>query len=185
MTFNTYRHNLVKACIKGDRKAQKDLYDLFASKMMVVAFRYTKSTAEAEDILQEGFLKVFQNIGSLSNENSLEAWIRRIIVNKALNQNRSKIYMFPMKEVEESTSSTGEESDLSDLGFKELLVLIQSLPDGCRVIFNMYVMDGYSHKEISKMLEISTGTSKSQLARARELLKSKLGKGSEVNYGRI
>ena len=185
MTFNTYRHNLIKACIKGERKAQKDLYDLFASKMMVVALRYTKSTAEAEDILQEGFLKVFQKIGSLVNESSLESWIRRIIVNKALNQDRSKIYMFPMTEVVESTSSTEEEADLSDLGFKELMELIRSLPDGCRVIFNMYVIDGYSHKEIAKMLEISTGTSKSQLARARELLKSKLGKRREVNYGAV
>ncbi len=152
---------------------------------MVIALRYTKSTAEAEDILQEGFLKVFQNIGSLTNESSLDAWIRRIIVNTALNQNRSKIYMFPMTEVDESTSSTVEEFNLSNLGFKELLVLIQSLPDGCRVIFNMYALDGYSHKEIAKMLEISTGTSKSQLSRARELLKSKLGKRREVNYGTV
>jgi len=185
MTFNAYRNNLIKACIKGNRNAQKDLYDLFAPKMMVVALRYSKSTVEAQDVLQEGFLKVFQNIGTLSDANSLEGWIRKIIVNTSLNQNRSKIYMFPMKEVEESTSYSEEEANLSDLGFKDLLKLIQSLPDGCQVIFNMYAIEGYSHKEISESLMISIGTSKSQLARARELLKSKLEKRREVNYGTI
>jgi len=185
MTFNAYRNNLIKACIKGDRNAQKDLYDLFAPKMMVVALRYSKSTAEAEDVLQEGFLKVFQNIGMLSDENSLEGWIRKIIVNTSLNQNRSKIYMFPMKEVEESTSYSEAEVNLSDLGFKDLLKLIQSLPDGCQVIFNMYAIEGYSHKEISESLRISIGTSKSQLARARELLRFKLEKRREGNYGTI
>ena len=171
MTFDSQNIKLVHACQKGDARAQKELYDLFAPKMMVVAMRYSKTKHEAEDILQEGCVKVFQKINTLKDAKSLQAWITRIIVNAALNNSRSKLYMFPMYEVDDISLQSEQDLGLSMLGFKELLVLIQSLPDGCQMIFNMYVIEGYAHKEIAEKLGISEGTSKSQLARARMILR--------------
>lgn len=185
MTFDSLNKKLVHACQKGDAQAQKDLYNLFAPKMYVVALRYSKSKQEAEDILQEGFVKIFQKIKTLKDHSRLQAWITRIIVNSALNINRSKLYMFPMYEVTDMALQTDHDFGLSMLGFKDLLQLIQSLPDGCQMIFNMYAIEGYSHKEIADKLGISPGTSKSQLARARMLLKSKLEEQKKISYGTI
>jgi RNA polymerase sigma-70 factor (ECF subfamily) len=170
---------LIDGCRKGVRSYQKALYDRFCKKMMVVCLRYSKSTPEAEDILQEGFVKVFQGLEGFRQDSKLETWVTRVMVNTALNHHRKKLYLFPMVDVEEIDIPQTETS-LSGLHFTQLLEMIQALPQGCQVVFNLFAMEGYSHKEISEMLGISEGTSKSQYARARNLLQSWLLK--ESNY---
>lgn len=170
---------LIDGCRKGNRASQKALYERYCRKMMVVCLRYSKSSAEAEDILQEAFVKVFQGIKDFRQESKLETWITRIMVNTALNAQRKKLYLFPMVDVEE-IDLPDEELSVSGIHFTQLLEMIQSLPQGCQVVFNMFAIEGYSHKEIATLLSISEGTSKSQYARARSLLQGKLVK--ETSY---
>lgn len=175
---------LIEGCRKGNRVSQRALYDRFSKKMMVVCLRYSKSTPEAEDILQEGFVKVFQGLEGFRQDAKLETWMTRIMVNTALNHHRKKLYLFPMVDVEEIDIPQTEVS-LSGIHVKQLLEMIQALPHGCQVVFNLFGIEGYSHKEISEMLGISEGTSKSQFARARSLLQARLLKESSYfkNYG--
>ena len=177
-------NELIEGCRKGDRASQKALYERYCRKMMVVCLRYSKSTLEAEDILQESFVKIFQSIKDFRQEAKLETWITRIMVNTALNSQRKKLYLYPMVDVEEINLPTDEVS-LSGINFNQLLEMVQSLPQGCQIVFNMFAIEGFSHKEIAEMLGISEGTSKSQYARARSLLQSKLLKESSYynKYG--
>lgn len=173
---------LVKGCVQGNRAAQKALYDRYCRKMMVICQRYSKSTQEAEDILQEGFIKVFHSISSFRGDARLDTWMTRIMINTSLNSQRQKLYLMPMVDVTELTLP--EEADISLAAFNltELIAMIQSLPDGCRVVFNLFAIEGYNHKEIAGMLGISEGTSKSQYSRAKSLLKQKLS--HEQSYGK-
>jgi RNA polymerase sigma factor (sigma-70 family) len=175
---------LIEGCSKGERSFQKALYDRYCRKMMVVCQRYSKSTAEAEDILQEGFIKVFNGIKNFRQESKLETWMTRVIVNTALNFQRKKLYLFPMVDVEE-IDLPQDEASLSGIHFSQLLELIQSLPQGCQIVFNLFAIEGYNHKEIAVLLGISEGTSKSQYSRARTLLQEKLLKESSyyARYG--
>jgi RNA polymerase sigma factor (sigma-70 family) len=175
---------LIEGCRKAGRAYQKALYDLYCRKMMVVCLRYSKSTAEAEDIMQEGFVKVFNGIKDFRGESKLETWITRIMVNTALNVQRKKLYLYPMVDVE-TINLPEEEICVSGLHFTQLLELIRSLPQGCQMVFNLFAIEGYSHKEIAEMLSISEGTSKSQFARAKSLLQNKLLKESSYyeRYG--
>ncbi|MDN5202561.1 RNA polymerase sigma factor [Fulvivirgaceae bacterium BMA10] len=175
---------LIAGCCKGDRKSQWELYDHFSKKMMVICMRYSKGTQEAEDILQEAFIKVFKNIKNFKRESSLFYWIKRIVINTALNHQRSKLYLYPMVDVTELKHQAEREVLLSHIELNDLLEMVQSLPTGCQVIFNLYAIEGYKHKEISKMLNISEGTSKSQYARAKELLQKKLLDQENLNYER-
>ena len=175
---------LLKACVADDRKAQKKLYDLFASKMMMICLRYSKSDLEAEDILQESFIKIFKNLENLREHTNVAAWIKRIVINTALNYQRSKLYLYPMVNVEHLKISYDESVALSNFHRDELLQMIQDLPLGCQVIFNMYAIEGYTHKEIAEKLDISEGTSKSQYSRARSLLQLKLKDSDRGNYER-
>ncbi len=165
---------LIKGCAEGDRTLQKALYERYCRKMMAICMRYARSTQEAEDILQEGFIKVFNSIHSFRSEAKLETWITRIIINTALNSNRQKLYMLPMVDVNEVQIQEDEGLNLSEFNLSELISMVQSLPDGCRVVFNLFAIEGYGHKEIAEMLQISEGTSKSQYNRAKSLLRSKL-----------
>jgi len=174
---------LIDGCRKGDRASQKALYDRYCRKMMVVCLRYSKSSAEAEDILQEAFVKVFQAIKDFRQESKLETWITRIMVNTALNAQRKKLYLFPMVDVEE-IDLPDEELSVSGIHFTQLLEMIQALPQGCQVVFNMFAIEGYSHKEIAELLAISEGTSKSQYARARSLLQNRLIKETSSYYSK-
>jgi RNA polymerase sigma factor (sigma-70 family) len=176
---------LIKDCIKEDRKAQKKLYDLFAPRMMMVCLRYSKSVMEAEDILQEAFIKVFNNLKNLRQTANLPAWIKRIVINTALNYQRGKLYLYPMVDVEYVRLSYGENIAFSNFRQDELLKMIRELPLGCQVIFNLFAIEGFTHKEIAEKLKISEGTSKSQYARARTLLMKKLEEGSNDNYGKV
>ncbi|MFL5742959.1 MAG: RNA polymerase sigma factor [Flavisolibacter sp.] len=162
--------DLIEGCLRGDRKMQQELYQRYAPKMYGVCLRYAGSVEEAEDILQEGFIKIFNKLGSYRGEGSFEGWIRRIFVNTAIEHYRKKIYLQPITETEENTVEGKYLSVLDSLAEKDIIRLVQQLSPGYRTIFNMYVVEGYTHKQIAESLGISEGTSKSQLSRAKMIL---------------
>lgn len=162
--------DLINGCIKGDRRMQEELYGRFSPRMYAVCLRYAGNTEEAEDILQEGFIKVFKKLDSFRSEGSFEGWVRRIFVNTAIEHFRRKRYLMPVTEKEENTIEGKFTSVLDELGAKDIMALVQELSPGYRTVFNMYVVEGYTHKEIADMLGISEGTSKSQLSRAKVIL---------------
>ena len=169
-------NEIIEACVKGDRHAQRSLYEIFSKKMFVVCLRYTKSQQEAEDILQDSFIKVFKNLKGYRGDSRLDYWIKRIVVNTALNSQRKKLYMYPMVDIEDVKNDFDLNKTLGAFGLEELLNMIKELPTGCQAVFNMFAIEGFSHKEIAEMLEVSEGTSKSQFSRARKLLKEKIAK---------
>ena len=162
--------DLIEGSIRGDRKMQHELYNRFAAKMYGVCLRYATNAEEAEDILQEGFIKVFKKIASFRGEGSFEGWIRRIFVNTAIEHYRKKTYLQPITEHEEATVEGKYLSVLDSLAEKDIIKLVQQLSPGYRTVFNMYVVEGYTHKQIAEELGISEGTSKSQLSRAKQIL---------------
>ncbi|SFU84461.1 RNA polymerase sigma-70 factor, ECF subfamily [Pontibacter akesuensis] len=169
---------IIAGCKQGKAAAQEKLYTLYSRRMMAVCTRYTKSRFEAEDIFHEAFVKVFKHLDSY-NGGSFEGWVRRIFVNTAINhwhQNRKYEFQTDYSTVEESTPA-GDDI-ISSISGQELLLLINQLPEGYKVIFNLYVVEGYNHREISEMLGIAEGTSKSQLAKAKSHLKKTLQKHS-------
>ena len=149
---------------------QEALYQRFSPKMYGVCLRYAGTAENAEDILQEGFIKVFKKMGSFRREGSFEGWLRRIFVNTAIEHFRRKRYLQTVSEKEENSIEGKYLSVLDDLAEKDILALVQQLSPGYRTVFNMYVVEGYTHKEIADMLGISEGTSKSQLSRAKVIL---------------
>jgi RNA polymerase sigma-70 factor (ECF subfamily) len=175
---------LINGCIKGDRKKQKLLYERFCKRMLVVCLRYSKAQQEAEDILQESFIKIFDHIKTFRKECPLEQWIKRIVINTALKHNRSKLYMYPALDVEDLEKPVNENVTLSEFHFNELLEMIRQLAPRYQVVFNLYAIEGYQHKEIAEMLGISEGTSKSQFARARAILQGMIVEKKRVNYER-
>ena len=162
--------DLIEGCIRQDRKIQYELYERFSPKMYGVCLRYAANAEEAEDILQEGFMKVFKKISSFRGEGSFEGWIRRVFVNTAIEQFRRKLYLQPITEQEENSIEGKYISVLDNLAEKDIIRLIQQLSPGYRTVFNMYVVEGYTHKQIAEALNISEGTSKSQLSRAKLIL---------------
>ena len=166
---------IIKKCIRNDSWAQKELYNLFASKMLSICHRYAKSKDDAEDIFQEGFLKVFENLHQVKNVDSMEWWMKRIFINEALklyNKNKRISLVEDLSLLRQGLSV--EYSVLDKLSTEEITRLIQKLPDKMRMVFNMYVIEGFSHNEISEMLNISEGTSKSNLHDARKTLQRKI-----------
>ena len=149
---------------------QEELYRRFSPRMYAVCLRYAGNSEEAQDILQEGFIKVFKKLDSFRSEGSFEGWVRRIFVNTAIEHFRRKRYLMPVTEKEENTLEGKTASALDDLAAKDIMALVQELSPGYRTVFNMYVVEGYTHKEIADMLGISEGTSKSQLSRAKVIL---------------
>lgn len=174
--------DLIAGSIAGDRRLQKELYHRYASKMFGVCLRYTGKQDEAEDVLQEGFIKVFKKIESFRSEGSFEGWIRRIFVNTAIEHFRRKNYLQPITEKEESTIEGKYVSVLDNLAEKDIVKLVQDLSPGYRTVFNMYVVEGYTHKQIADALGISEGTSKSQLSRAKTILQDMVKK--HIDKGR-
>lgn len=162
---------LVKNCLREKAAAQKQLYDRFAVPMMAVCYRYTKSIADAEDVLQEGFIKVFRSLDQYRGEGELGAWIRRIMVTTAINfLKKNARYQTEMLFTDSSMHAVPSADPQVRLESKELADLIRQLPPGYQTIFNLYAVEGYSHSEIGSMLGIQEGTSRSQYARARALL---------------
>jgi RNA polymerase sigma-70 factor (ECF subfamily) len=166
---------LVNECAKGNSKAQRALFDKFAPKMLAVCQRYLRNNQEAEDVLQDGFVKVFQKIVDFKMEGSLEGWIRRIVVNTALDtirKNKKLLDDVQVEEVQYKVSFTDHQFDGMDLA--QLMKLINEMPDGYRIVFNMFAIEGYSHKEIADTLGVTENTSKSQYSRARAFLRTQL-----------
>jgi RNA polymerase sigma-70 factor (ECF subfamily) len=164
-------HRLVKDCLKGNAAAQRQLYERFASPMLAVCYRYTKSVADAEDVLQEGFLKAFKNLHQYKGEGELGAWIRRIMVTTAINYlKKSSRYNAELVFGEEHLHAVSAYHPEIQMSAKELADLIRQLPSGYQTIFNLYAVEGYNHMEIGEILGIKEGTSRSQYARARALL---------------
>jgi RNA polymerase sigma factor (sigma-70 family) len=159
---------IVQGCIKKNPIAQRTLYDKFSRKMMGVCLRYCDSTEEAEDVVQNGFISVFENIESFRGSGSLEGWVRKIMVNTALTNIRKNKKLKQNIELESVEFMLPSSNHLSEsFAAKDLLKIIQTLPTGFRTVFNLYAIEGYSHKEIGDMLGISEGTSKSQYSRAK------------------
>lgn len=176
--------DLIAGCIAGNRKMQQELYQRFAPKMFGVCLRYAGNTEEAEDILQEGFVKVFRKIDSFRSEGSFEGWVRRIFVNTAIEHFRRKTYLQPVTEREEETIEGSYLSVLDSLAERDIIGLVQQLSPGYRTVFNMYVVEGYTHKQIAESLGISEGTSKSQLSRAKIILQDMVRKNIDQQMDR-
>ena len=167
---------LIDGCLAGSQVAQKKLYERYSARMMAVCLRYAQTTFEAEDVLQEGFITVFRTLGSFRRECPLEFWVRRIMVNAALRQHRRNAPLVAVSEGEYPETLASEEFTLSNYNFQELLEMVQELAPRYRMVFNLYAMEGYNHKEIGELLGITEGTSKSQYSRARVVLQTKLAR---------
>ena len=171
--------SILEGCIAGKREAQYELYKKFASSMLAICFRYARNRDEAEDLLQEGFLKVFQKISSFRREGSFEGWMKRIMINNALNEikkNRRSPFLEDIDVINETQIINAGESagHLDPVPADVLMEMIRSLPEGYRIVFTLYVIEDFSHKEIASELSISENTSKTQLLKARRALKNKL-----------
>ncbi len=162
-------------CIKGDGNAQNELYRRYAPKLWGVCLRYAKNQMSAEDILQEGFIRIFTYLDRFENKGSFEGWMRRTMVNTAINYYKKNLSTAKEAEYHEYMSGKSNDADaLSTLSHQELLKLVQSMPNGYRTVFNLYIIEGYSHRDIAESLQISENTSKSQLSRARAYLKERI-----------
>ena len=164
---------LIHDCKKNDAKAQEQIYKLLAPKFFGVCLKYSANYAEAEDNMQDGFIIIFKKIEQFQFKGSFEGWAKRIMINNALQKYRTQVRFL------EVVNNTIVEEDIPEIDDENisldyLMQIIQELPDRYRMVFNLYVLDGYSHKEIAEMLEITTGTTKSNLARARMILKEKI-----------
>ena len=166
---------LVEQSIKGNRNAQKRIFDSLSGKMMALCLRYMGDRESAEDVLQNGFVTLFTKLDTYSGEGSFEGWARRIFVNTALMTLRKKDALKQSEDVETVRDLVdGEPSPIQNIGAGEILRLVSKLPPGFRTVFNMYVVEGYSHKEIAESLGISENTSRSQLQRARTMLQKEI-----------
>jgi RNA polymerase sigma factor (sigma-70 family) len=163
---------LVNNCLSGIKTAQKQFYEMYARKMMGVCLRYSNDFATAEDFLQDGFIKVFENLKQYQNKGSLEGWVKRVIVNSILDELRKRKVQFDDTETIGDVKATDDSE--SKLEAKQLLQLIQKLPAGYRTVFNLYAIEGYQHKEIASMLNIAESTSKSQYQKAKDQLQKKI-----------
>lgn len=181
----TSDQDLIEGCKKGKHSAFEALYTKYAKRMMAIALRYANTTFEAEDIVQESFIKVFEKINSFESKGSFEGWLRRIVVNNAINN-----FHKTSKERDFENSSEVEIADeqempvLTDLTTTDLMSSLKLLPLGYRTVFNLYVIENYSHKEIAELCKINEGTSRSQLAKAKVLLKEILIQHSYVTHGK-
>lgn len=169
--------DIVKGCIKGDSFAQQKLYEAFYGKMMAICMRYATDRQQAKDFLHDGFMKVFKNIEKFSYQGSLEGWIRKVMVNNILEEMRRNKKIFFTENPEDSKNGKEyseyilEEETFSPISQEEILASVQMLPAAYRAVFNLYVMENFTHREISEQLDISEGTSKSNLSKARIHLK--------------
>jgi RNA polymerase sigma factor (sigma-70 family) len=168
---STKFNSLIKDCINGNRKSQKELYNIFASPMYSICLRYSKNQMDAEDILQNGFIKLFNNLHKFRGEGSFEGWVRRIFVNSAIEHLRDKKINVTVDITLQDFIPYSHVSALDTLYEKDLIKTTDVLSDGYRTVFNLYAVDGFSHKEIAEYLGISESTSKSQYSRAKAILR--------------
>src|ERR1700688_732201 len=166
---------LLDGCLKKDRSSQKKIYDIYSSRMMVLCLRYSKNREEAEEVMQDGFLQMYKFISQFKNKGSFEGWLRRIMINCALQRYRGKSDQDYQVSLTEDHYLLFAEFDLDNrLHEKELIRMIQTLPPACRMVFNLYVFEGMTHREIANLLNVTEGTSKSNLYDARSILKKQL-----------
>ena len=163
---------IIKGCIKKKKKYQKLLFDQYAPVLMAVCMRYSHDRQSAEDILQDGFIKIFDNLKKFRFEGSLEGWMKRIMVNTALNHYRANLKSLYHQDIDEISDVLPSSKDMyADLQAKDIMALVQKLPPGYRTVFNMFDIEGFSHKEIAAKLGITENTSKTQLLKARKMLR--------------
>ena len=173
---------LVQRCLKGDAHAQKQFYERFAGRMLGVCYRYAGTLHEAEDLLQEGYIRAFRYLKDYRNEGSLEGWLRRIMVTTALNFLKREKRIREEVELTTATNKTTDDSEvLRQLETQEVMKLIQRLSPGYRTVLNLFAIEGFSHKEIGEMLGIGESTSRSQFTRAKQILQQMIAK--QVEYG--
>ncbi len=166
---------LIDKCKKGDARAQRMLYDKFGPKLMAVCYRYAGNAEEAKDILQDGFIKIFENMEKYSGFGSLEGWMRRIVVNTALDNIRKNKKLKLNSDIDDLDYKLATNSYIEEkLAAEDLLKILSEIPIGYRTIFNLYAIEGYSHKEIAEQLSIAVSTSKSQYSRAKSLLRERI-----------
>ena len=176
---------IIRGCIDRSHKYQELLYYKYSGKMFGVCLRYASNYHSAEDILQEGFVKVFRNIERFRGDGAFEGWLRRIFVNTAIEHFRKTVHLYPIVDSAPLAPESADTNALDGLMAEDLMTMLQELSPGYKTIFNLYAIEGYSHKEIAEILNITEGTSKSQLSRARYLLQKKLQdlyKHTEENY---
>ena len=166
--------DLIKGCLEGKRHAQKALFEMYAGKMLAVCKRYSRNQQEAEDILQDGFIKIYKNLSSFDYAGSFEGWVRRIMINTALKLVSKKSFQNEQIGIEDYAHESVSPEVFHKLSEQELLNIIDTLPDGYKLVFNLYAIEGYSHKEIAEMLNVGESTSRSQLLKARRLLQNKV-----------
>ena len=171
--------NIIQGCLKGDSKCQEQLYALFSKKIFGLCLQYAGNYDDACDIMQEGFIKVFRKLDQFGGKGSFEGWIRRIMINTALERYRSQMHLYPLTENVVNTGDMVYEEVFEKLSASDLIRLVQELPPRYRMVFNLFAIEGYSHKEIADMMGITTGTSKSNLSRARDILQKKV----ELHFG--
>ncbi len=167
---------LIQACIRQERLAQKQLYERYAGKLFATAMRYMKNRDDAEDVLQDSFIKIYQKIDTFRADCPLEAWLRKIVANtalKSLQKQPDYLQHVDNQNVSDEIIQR-EDSSIAGLHFEQLMNIVNDLPEGCRMIFNLYAIEGYQHNEIAEMLGVTEGTSKSQYSRAKMLLQQKL-----------
>lgn len=176
--------DLIKGCKKGNIKAQEQLYKLYSTSLFALCLKYSPNYQEAQDVLHDSFMIIFEKIDQYNYNGSFEGWIKRITINTALQRYRNKgLFSIVIDDNYEAEEEVYFEDD--SLGLKFLLDIIQALPNQYRLVFNLYVLDGYSHKEIAKALDISVGTSKSNLNRAKKILKQKIKAHKDVDNTQI
>ena len=167
-------YDLIKGCLRQNRHCQAEVFRRYAGKMLTVCLRYARHRMEAEDMLQDAFIKIFDHIGQFQFNGSFEGWIRRIVVNTALKKYQQKSFQDETIGIDEGYDLSLEPSVYADLQEEELLNLIARLPDGYRLVFNLYAIEGYSHQEIALMLNIEESTSRTQLLKARRILQQQI-----------
>jgi RNA polymerase sigma-70 factor (ECF subfamily) len=174
---------IIKGCLDGNRRDQELLYRRNSAKLYAVCLQYSGNDEEAQDILQDGFIKIFENLHNYRHQGSFEGWIRRIIVNTALEKFRSRHNLYRVDDIDNITEpeANPDSDDFAGLQAVDLLFLIRELPPKYRMVFNLYAIEGYSHKEIGEMMNISEGTSKSNLSRARTILQKRVSLLTGVN----
>jgi RNA polymerase sigma factor (sigma-70 family) len=177
---------LIQKCLAEDASAQKELYKLFSGKLFAICLRYTKNHQEAEDWLQDSFVKIFLNLDKFKNEGSFEGWLRRITVNHLITEYKKNKRFGSVLDIN-SVIEIGEtqESAHSNLLYEELIKFINLLPEGKKLVFNLFVIEGYSHKEIGELLNITEGASRGQLTKAREMLIEIHKKNNTINAGKV
>ncbi|MFP4288933.1 MAG: RNA polymerase sigma factor [Bacteroidales bacterium] len=166
---------IVKGCIKGNRAMQGKLYKMFAPQLYALCLRYTGNDFDAQDVMQEGFVKIFNSLKDFQWKGSLEGWMKKIFIHVALDRFRRKVHILSVDEIPETNNFSDKESSaIDDMSAKEILHIVQELPDQYRMVFNLYVLEGYSHHDISQILDIGVSTSRSNLVRAKNILKEKI-----------